>query len=607
MNNPQAKLRGILLINKTNLTILILVICVSLIFGLPHLLIPAFLGQESSSYTPLVAGLESVCGITHDESLFYAAQLKEIFDGKPFFSDVDLYEYRNTPNPFSTFPYFLLGNFAKLLGSVQRLFIFADFIFPPLIFLFSYIFLLSLTEEALVSIFGSMLLVFGLDMLRSVSAIVKAWSGYQYAFWNFPPNNPLSLSRFINPEFSLPFFLLALFSFHRCIKEKSLFYSILSGILLGMLFHSYIYFWTFFLAGISILFLFYLFKKDFLRIKLILLVIGIGVLISIPYFMRQIEFSKFVNHDDILSRYGLVKGRFVEWHSTIECLIAIFLLFIYKKVKDDDFLFLFSFMVGGIICINSQIITGSTIQNHHWLFLTIQPFFIFILSFLISRFAKKQKESHFRRKMNFSLILKFLIVFLLVSGLVKQTVYASRTYSTYTLTNEESELFTWLKENSKRDDVVLSLNRRINDLIPVYTYNKIFLPNGILTFASDEEIIRRLIISFKLYGTDEAYLKENLSKDEWGFHLFHVKYAKVFYGEREVFPDKVLNDILVKYRSLSSSSMYGDFRKNRLDYIYLGTFEKGISGNIFGDNLALKEVFNKNGNRLYKVMFPQKQ
>jgi len=581
---------------------IIVAIIVSLIFGLPHLLIPAFLDQKNS-YTPLVAGLENVCGITHDESLFYGAQLKAIFDGKSFFSDVDLYEYKDVSNPFSTFPYFILGNFAKLLGSVERLFIFADFLFPPLIYFSGYLLILSLTGEIIVSIFGSILLIFGMDFFRSVFAIVKAWSGYHYAFWNFPLNNPLSLSRLINPEFTFPFFLLALFLLHRGIKEKSLLYSICSGIFLGLLFHSYLYFWTFYLAGSSILFLCFLFKRDSQRVKIILLAVGIGILISIPYFLKQLEFSKFINHDDILSRYGLIKGRFVGWYSTLECLIAVFLLFLLTRVRNENFLFLFSFMIGGIICLNLQLITGSTIQNHHWLFLTIQPWFIFILSFLISPLAKNQGELNSVKRIKFSLILKFLIIFLLFSGLIKQIVYASRTYSTYTLTTEEKELFTWLKENSNRDDVVLSVNRRINDLIPVYTDNKIFLPNGILTFASNKEIISRLIIALKLYGVEEAFLRENLPKDEWGFHLFHVKYAQVFYGKRETFPKEVLNNILVKYRSLSSDSSYNILKKYRLDYIYLGSFERGISKNDFGDHLALKEVFNKNGNRLYKVEF----
>ena len=584
--------------NTLSVTIAILV---GFIFGLPHLLIPIFLGS-GVSYTPLVAGLDNVCGITHDEALFYGAQIKKIFDGKPFFADVDLYEYRNVSNPFSTFPYFVFGNIAKLLGSVQRLFILADFILPPLIFYSIYLLLLSLTGEMVVSVFGSIFLIFGPDIFRAISAVLKTYSGYSYAFWNFPLNNPFSFSRFISPEFNLPILFFSLYFIYQGIKKYSYFYSAISGIFLGLLFHSYLYFWTFYLSGSLALLFLYVFKKDFKRVKIILLAVMIGAIISIPYFLKQIEFNKFINHNDILLRFGLVRGSFVEWYHTIEGFVALLILIIFCKKRDEGFYFLLAFMFGGIMCLNQQILTGKTIQNHHWYFLTIQPWFVFILSYLLSSVVKKSERQNLLKRLNISLILKVLIIFLLFSGLIKQTVYAERTYNTYSLTEEEKALFAWLKEKSKTDDVVLSLNRRLDDLIPVYTKNFVFLPNGVLTFASDKEIIERLIIAFKLYGVKEEYLKENLPRDEWGFHLFHTKYAQVFYGKREVFPKEVLSDILAKYRLLSSNSFYNNFKKYKLDYIYLGTYERGISKKDFGDHLALKEVFNKNGNRLYKVM-----
>lgn len=583
-----------ILINKANFILITLAVLVSLIFGSPHILIPILQGN-GTSYTPLVSGLQYVCGITHDEALFYGAQIKKIFDGKPFFADVDLYEYRDTPNPFSTFSCFVLGNIAKLLGSVENLFIAADFIFPPLIFYSSYLLLLSLTGEILVAVFGSVFLIFGFDSFRTVAAIIKSNSGYKYAFWNFPLNNPLSFSRFISPEFHLPFLFFALYFLFRGIKEKSYFYSVCSGLFLGILFHSYLYFWTFYLSGCFVLLACYLFKKDFRKIKFILPAVLTGVIISIPYFIKQIEFNSFVNHNDILVRFGLVNGRFLEWHHTIQGFIAILVLAIFCKKKMEEYYFLISFMAGGLICLNLQLLTGKTIQNHHWYFLTIQPWFVLIFSFLISSLIKK-KES-------LKTILKLLVIIFILTGAVRQVVYVSRTYNTYTLSEEEKALFTWLKENTERDDVVLSLNRRVDDLIPVYTTNCIFLPNGVLTFASDKEIIERLIIAFKLYGVKEEFLRENLPKDEWGFHLFHSKYAEVFYGKRNNFPKEILSEILIKYQYLNPNMLARWLKKYRLDYIYVGTFENSIIGNDFGKNLVLKEVFKTNNNRIYKVMY----
>ena len=112
------------------------VILVSFFYGLPNIIMTNKLGSD---YNPLVISGKSP--IARDEAFAYAPFVNYILEGKLFLRDAYVVEYANYPTPFlgETVPSLIFAALAKLTGSVEKAFIAADFIFPPIIFLLFYI------------------------------------------------------------------------------------------------------------------------------------------------------------------------------------------------------------------------------------------------------------------------------------------------------------------------------------------------------------------------------------------------------------------------------------------------------------------------------------
>jgi len=96
--------------------LLILSAVVGLIFGWPHLLIPAFQythGLEGH-YTPLYFDGANVVVI--DELTRYAGKTRDVYDGHLWVDEVFAHEHRGTPSPYETLPHLLLGLATHLRG-----------------------------------------------------------------------------------------------------------------------------------------------------------------------------------------------------------------------------------------------------------------------------------------------------------------------------------------------------------------------------------------------------------------------------------------------------------------------------------------------------------
>ena len=78
---------------------------------------------------------------------------------------------------------------------------------------------------------------------------------------------PLEFSKLDIPQFGFIIFLLAMLGFIKALKKEKLHPALLAGVLFGLLFYTYMYYWTFFTAGILLFLIAAVFKKDMRRIK----------------------------------------------------------------------------------------------------------------------------------------------------------------------------------------------------------------------------------------------------------------------------------------------------------------------------------------------------
>jgi hypothetical protein len=124
---------------------------------------------------------------------------------------------------------------------------------------------------------------------------------------------------------------------------------------------------------------------------------------------------------------------------------------------------------------------------------------------------------------------------------------------------------------TRLDDVVLASSREINDLIPVFTHNLVFVPNGERTSATDAEIERRFLIAMRLLQRPEREVHDLLAQDyfhgdpplglTYTYFLFVSGHGSYNLG----LPEAQLERIMADYRRLDLTRELGQWR---VDYVY---------------------------------------
>lgn len=590
---------------------------VSLIFGLPHLLIPLFLGGLNN-YQPLT--VNNVPLLTFEEAFTYGAQAREVCDGHPFSSDAHLFETKNLPSNFAPLPSLLAGGFGCLIGSIPWSFAIFDFILPPIIFLVIYVLFSRITHQVHLSILAGILVLtteqmflflppLSLGMLGALWEILTV-SGKETAFLEF--------SRFPFPQLAFLVLLLHLFFSLRALQDKKFWQIVPASLFFGLLFYTYFYYWTFALANITFLLLIFLNQRKSTEAKILLLILSLALLIAIPYLIRFSQFHSWAGAKDVLERMGLEQGRFRNLYRTAQYFIFAFIFFKLLRKKDLVFWFFFSLIVGGIISLNIQILTGYTLQSWHWTTRVINPLVIMILVYLISQ--KLGEKSKFGKFATYSLIFIFVL-----RAFVLQFVSSKNSFEGYTLPKTTLESFTWLNQNTPPDTVIISPSFETNSLIPLFTHNNVFLPIGNVTIASNQQIIERFLITSKFFEINQNKLAENLSYRGNGLgdckgdnclvkfefwekqaiiELFYMKYLNKTedhnsWSTTYEMPSREQFEILEKYDKLLTDNNYPINYK--IDYLYYGPAEKKINPVDFKTRPRLKEVFQNKDISIFKI------
>ncbi len=69
------------------------------LFLLPNILMLILEKDPAASYSPLIATTYAV------EETIYASDIREVFDGRLWFKDSQIFENKELPSPYATFPF----------------------------------------------------------------------------------------------------------------------------------------------------------------------------------------------------------------------------------------------------------------------------------------------------------------------------------------------------------------------------------------------------------------------------------------------------------------------------------------------------------------------
>ncbi len=473
-----------------------------------------------------------------DETFAYAARLGNLAHG--FFPD-SVFELSGKPLPHPWLPLSLTAPLTHLVGLDITWLILHAFL-PALCIL-----LMARLLEPLVS---SRQMAFCIAFL----SLTLALSPRNFLFFS-APTQPLELTRFPNPCFSLALLLASLLSLRRALETCRWRPLLSSGVMSGLLFHSY-YFsaWAMFFA-LTLLLCSFLLQGDWRRGRLCGVAILLALIIASPYLLVwQVEKQALAG--TYLIRMGTLSTA-PHWQGILIALTAFVLLAVQGSfAKKTETPAVFLALLGGVgVAINLQMFTGLDAQHvSHFSHHLIQPFAFAFLAALVSR------TPFFERSVvSVAIIIGALAV-------IRQTICATRTAHLHI---NDSTREAALSQLASKSAVVGMLDRELIDLFPLRSKGWSFVPNPMMTRATNPEIMTRYYILSQIAGRDWKEVSQMLAGK--GFISSG--------GESEVF--HLLRLPSIDEEAIQNAKMFWDriqfpdcFRKRRLDYLIL---RRGLS------------------------------
>src|SRR3972149_8388799 len=228
-------------IRKDQILLALLIVLVTVIYGLPHLILFSKLGKN---YTPFSLSPNSPSAT--DETYGYAGFANYIRNGHFFLKDAYVKEYSNLPTPLlaDNVPSAILAGLSFLTGSLGNAFIVSDFIFPPILFLIIYLFLRNYLGNIYYRLAASFLIVTARDLITLIPYPI---STFKYLTAASHQEELLFLSRTPHPQISLIFLFAGVWALYKLLsKPDHKRFIFLTGLFCGLLFYTYMFYFTFF-------------------------------------------------------------------------------------------------------------------------------------------------------------------------------------------------------------------------------------------------------------------------------------------------------------------------------------------------------------------------
>jgi hypothetical protein len=477
---------------KAHLLAILLAVVVSLASGLPEIYLVSALGEKYNGVFPEISG----------DQLYYDARAQESRDGYPQLGNPYILELREAPGVSFWVPDAIISKGGQMLGlDVQHTFAFFNFILPPILFLVTYVILLTATRSRTAALLGAALFHLGL---------------YVESFIRSP-----------SPQFNFLFVELTFLAAVWFVQKRA--YSAYAlAVTLGVLFYVYPYYWTFMFGAVGMFFVATLFIRSLKEYrKPLFLVLGAGTLIGLPTLIQMAEIANVPAYQETVFRLGMIYSRTPAGIGSIAaCGIVIlsYLIFHWRKIHAFDdamYWFMGSAVLGGIIASNNQIFTGKNLEFSSHYFLPAIYTALIAVTYLISQYGHEFPYARSKFTKRF-----FIGIVAIYIGYGSVTSIAPLLdASSYISSQKYGSIITWTKANIPSEKVILT-GRYLGDILPGYTSTRIFYSrNANLHVMTDEEAWTRFILQY----WDEELTDEFLSAQIgaiWGAH-YYDEYGRV--------------------------------------------------------------------------------
>ena len=531
---------------------------------------------------------------------YYLTRGKEILEGHGL-GNIVLREGKDGQEPhFSYIEYIVLAP-VRLLGfsniNVVTLYNAYNFVGMFLLIVLIYIFVLQLSA----------------DKLLSVTAALFAVGGYTMVYYKtigYPEVN--AYTRAVFPYLSSIAFFIFLNLLYKSLKSDKLKYIIFAGIAFGSLFYVYLYAWSFALALSAGLFAIYLLRSDFVRLKKISAVLGIGLAVGAYNLSKLISF--YYNSD--MGRQTAYFLYFVHARTPIFSKIGfaaliLFLIFALKRRDNPNLSFILATILGGWISLNQQILTSKIVYPAHYYWYFIVPLSIIIGLYMFWFLVPPWKYKN-------ALLYACMGLVFINTGLGQ---YGAAQIEFKSKLNEQNykPILDYLKNNPY--GVVLAPDDDVGYLVTIYTSGDLFWHTTALSFNMPaERLTEAALVYFYLnkkarydfveytnelaqnkndesyYKSLHRYLEGYLSGFEYTDYRLRLAADDAELGQKRI---KITNELYQEYKKMTGSGVINILNQRGVNYIIWDKNKNPEWDLSFIKNL--KEIVSYNGIFLYQI------
>lgn len=528
------------------------------------------------------------------EELLYLLRFNGIYKGSNDLSDIYCFEHQNDPwfRPF--IGEFIVGNIGRMANiSVVTLDIMMSFILNIILSILIFIFSYHLTASVRAGIVCSFAVIFGYNIISaSFFTILKE------LFITLSYSKPLWFLRPISPQFYyIPFFISLIYAYRATNQFASKRDMVISGASLGLLFYINLFYWTFIYAGLGVLTVIYYWIKRKDGLRRIASVYVIATIISIPYWISVLKVINHPHYKFIQQRYEIISSRQPFFYAPyiIPAIVISMLLFF---LKHRSRYFIVSFLTGGIICLNQQVITGRTILQQ-WSFYSNKTFLIIsivVTSHLMLNYILKYKNSY-KTGLTYMIAL-----FFTAAAFFQQNNYYTANKGYFLKNQRLYNVYGWLKKNTDKTDVVLTDPfQNFSGQLPgyrfllTYTDNFSYITEPACMLISEEEVMYRILSSLLFLGYGQYDLEDYIHKIK--------QFMKGADPNIKIRPpsEDYYERIKSMYNALAERDPIEAVKRYKIDYILVDNDEryKGLKDR-YGNNL--KMVYRDSSYMLFRLI-----
>lgn len=570
-------------------------ILIGFIYGSHHFLVPHFLDSDTESYYPLTFD-----SAYHDEVISYGARANAFYQKDFIVGDIRLFEYKDGPSWMPLLNPAIMGGIGHLFGSLKNGFIASDFVFPPLIFIVVYFLLYEITRRRAPSLLFASMFVFS-PMFGMLIPPVTALNLnlLKEALLPFLDNEtPLPFSFFEEPKITFLFYALAAYFLIRALKRGEYITTIIAGVAFGLLFYTYLYDWASFSVTLGLMFVFFLLEQEYSKAKQVFAVGCIGLLTSSFFWFNFWQANALYEYGDIVARIAPEfshKFRLASmWKSYLRIIVLVATLWFFARGKAKIIAaYLTAFLLSYFITLNAQVITGFNIQPDHWYrtqFLAVAISVFLVALWFFDRYVALRVPHKYIRT-----IFMLFLAFFFASRAYSEYAYSAAYAKEYAMPHETLARYNWLNDNTEKWSVIGTFSFQDAYEISLHAHNRLFLPVGTDTSASEQEIWDRFFILAKLTDVPVSVFVEAIKDPhilrQLFAHLYDIgrSFDSDFNGgnkccalSEEVYSAKILEYVLLgEERPLRNISY-------RIDYLWMNSAEQNILS-----NLSIPHFFKK--------------